>query len=183
MPSLPASPMPSLERGSEQSRTPDHAAASRRRPAPSRLTKANSPPVLIWSLPCPPMPPVIIAPGGRAAIPTGLAIALPRGWKGRSGHAPGLRCGMGLPCSTRRARWMPIIAAKYKLILANFGTAPFPVERGARIAQLVLAATVQAAICEVANLMKPSRGVRGFGSTGTGREEANRWPRKLLIVL
>jgi dUTP pyrophosphatase len=65
-----------------------------------------------------------------------------------------------------------------QVILANFGTAPFSVERGARVAQLVLAATLQAAICEVANLDETTRGVRGFGSTGTGREKASRSHRK-----
>ena len=60
-----------------------------------------------------------------------------------------------------------------QVILANFGDAAFPVERGARIAQLVLASTMQAVICEVAILDETTRGVGGFGSTGTGQEEAN----------
>ena len=106
--------------------------------------------------------PVIIAPGGRAAIPTGLTLALRHGVTVL--NSPGT------------------VDADYRgevqVILANFGTAPFAVERGARVAQLVLAATVQAAICEVANLDETTRGVRGFGSTGTGREEANQSPRK-----
>jgi len=61
----------------------------------------------------------------------------------------------------------PDYRGEVHVILANFGQDPFAVERGARIAQLVLAATLQAAIREVANLDETTRGVRGFGSTGT----------------
>ena len=60
----------------------------------------------------------------------------------------------------------------------NFGQESFSVERGARIAQLVIAATLQAAICEVANLDETTRGVGGFGSTGMGEgKKQNRWIR------
>jgi dUTP pyrophosphatase len=64
----------------------------------------------------------------------------------------------------------PDYRGEVHVILANFGRDPFAVERGARIAQLVLVATLQAAIREVASLDETTRGVRGFGSTGTGRE-------------
>ncbi len=57
-----------------------------------------------------------------------------------------------------------------RVILANFGSDAFVVERGARIAQLVFAATMQAAVLEVEILDETLRGVAGFGSTGTGRE-------------
>jgi dUTP pyrophosphatase len=57
-----------------------------------------------------------------------------------------------------------------RVILANFGSEPFVVERGARIAQLVFAATMQATVLEVEILDETLRGVAGFGSTGTGRE-------------
>jgi dUTP pyrophosphatase len=56
-----------------------------------------------------------------------------------------------------------------QVILVNLGREPFRIERGARIAQIVLAATLQATVCEVANLDETTRGVGGFGSTGTGR--------------
>ena len=57
-----------------------------------------------------------------------------------------------------------------QVILVNLGTEPFKIERGARIAQMVLAPVLQATICEAANLDETSRGVGGFGSTGTGRK-------------
>jgi dUTP pyrophosphatase len=57
-----------------------------------------------------------------------------------------------------------------QVILVNLGREPFRIERGARIAQMVLAPALQATICEVARLDETSRGVGGFGSTGTGQE-------------
>ena len=54
------------------------------------------------------------------------------------------------------------------VILINLGQAPFTVERGMRIAQLVIARTVQATICETASLDETARGAGGFGSTGIG---------------
>jgi dUTP pyrophosphatase len=59
-----------------------------------------------------------------------------------------------------------------QIILVNLGASSFTVERGARIAQLVIAATMQASICEVATLDETTRGVRGFGSTGSASESS-----------
>jgi dUTP pyrophosphatase len=92
--------------------------------------------------------PVTIAPGQRAAIPTGIAIALPPGVEGQIRPRSGL-------------------ALRHGITVLNLGAELFSVERGARIAQLVFASTLQATICEVANLDETSRGVGGFGSTGT----------------
>src|SRR5262249_51465454 len=64
----------------------------------------------------------------------------------------------------------PDYRGEVHVILANFGQDPFAVERGARIAQLVLVTTLQAAIREVASLDETTSGDRGFGSPGTGRE-------------
>ena len=122
--------------------------------------------------------PVIIAPGGRAVIPTGFAIALPPGIEGQIRPRSGLALRHGVTVLNSPGTVDADYRGEIHVILANFGTAPFTVERGARIAQLVLAATLQATICEVANLDETTRGVGGFGSTGTGREEANQSSRK-----
>jgi dUTP pyrophosphatase len=114
--------------------------------------------------------PVIIAPGERAAIPTGLVFALPPGVEGQIRPRSGLALRHGVTVLNSPGTLDPDYRGELHVILVNFGYDPFPVERGARIAQLVLAATVQATICEVANLDETTRGVRGFGSTGTGRE-------------
>jgi dUTP diphosphatase len=84
--------------------------------------------------------PLIIAPGRRAAIPTGLAFALPQGVEGQIRPRSGLALRHGITVLNSPGT------------LANFGEDEFPVARGARIAQLVLSATVQAVICEVSSL-------------------------------
>jgi dUTP pyrophosphatase len=113
--------------------------------------------------------PVIIAPGRRAAIPTGLAFALPAGVEGQIRPRSGLALRHGVTVLNSPGTLDPDYRGELHVILANFGDEAFPVARGARIAQLVLSATVQAAICEVASLDETTRGVGGFGSTGTGQ--------------
>src|SRR5262249_24133510 len=114
--------------------------------------------------------PVVIAPGGRAAIPTGLAFALPAGVEGQIRPRSGLALHHGVTVLNSPGTLDPDYRGEVHVILATFCRDPFPVERGAGIAQLVLVTTLQAAICEVENLDETTRGVRGFGSTGTGRE-------------
>lgn len=110
--------------------------------------------------------PVTIAPGQRALIPTGLAIALPTGHelqiRPRSGLA--LRHGIVLPNSPGT------IDEDYRgelgVIMLNTGDAPFVIERGMRIAQAVLAPVLRATWREVADLDSTTRDTGGFGSTG-----------------
>jgi len=115
--------------------------------------------------------PLVIAPGSRAAIPTGLAFALPPGVEGQIRPRSGLALRHGVTVLNSPGTLDPDYRGEVHVILANFGTDPFPVRRGTRIAQLVVSATVRATICEVAVLDETTRGVGGFGSTGTGREE------------
>jgi dUTP pyrophosphatase len=111
--------------------------------------------------------PVVIPPGGRALVPTGLTIALPHGYelqvRPRSGLA--LKHGITLPNSPGT------IDEDYRgelgVIVLNTGAEPFTVERGMRIAQAVIAPVVRAAWREVAALPETARGTGGFGSTGT----------------
>jgi dUTP pyrophosphatase len=110
--------------------------------------------------------PVTIAPGQRALIPTGLAIALPPGYelqvRPRSGLA--LRHGIVLPNSPGTID--EDYRGELQVILLNAGDAPFVVERGARIAQAVLAPVVRARWHEVDSLDATHRNEGGFGSTG-----------------
>ena len=113
------------------------------------------------------MSPVVIPPGGRMLVPTGLRIALPHGYelqvRPRSGLA--LKNGIVLPNSPGT------IDEDYRgevgVIVLNAGDAPFTVERGMRIAQAVIAPVVRAAWREVEDLPETTRGSGGFGSTGT----------------
>jgi dUTP diphosphatase len=116
--------------------------------------------------------PVIIPPGERAMIPAGIAIALPPGIEGQIRPRSGLALRHGVTVLNAPGTIDADYRGEVHVILVNFGHGSFTVERGARIAQLVLASTMQAVICEVANLDETTRGVRGFGSTGPGRE---RW--------
>ena len=110
--------------------------------------------------------PVTIAPGRRALIPTGLAIALPPGHelqiRPRSGLA--LRNGIVLPNSPGT------IDEDYRgevgVIMLNTGDTPFTVKRGMRIAQAVLAPVLRASWQEVTELNTTTRAAGGFGSTG-----------------
>ena len=110
--------------------------------------------------------PVTIQPGGRALIPTGLAIALPSGYelqiRPRSGLA--LRHGIVLPNSPGTID--EDYRGELQVIILNAGDALYTVERGARIAQAVLAPVVRARWHEVENLDETARGIGGFGSTG-----------------
>ena len=111
--------------------------------------------------------PVTIAPGQRVAIPTGIAVALPAGIEGQIRPRSGLALRHGVTVLNSPGTVDADYRGEVQVILVNLGGEPFTVERGARIAQLVIVATVQAMICEVAALDETCRGVGGFGSTGT----------------
>ena len=113
---------------------------------------------------------IVIASGERAAIPTGLAFALPPGIEGQIRPRSGLALHYGITVLNSPGTIAPDYRGEVHVILANFGAEPFEVERGARIAQLVFAPTVQAGVLEVAALDETTRGSRGFGSTGAGNE-------------
>ena len=110
--------------------------------------------------------PVIIEPGGRALIPTGLAIALPPGYelqiRPRSGLA--LRHGIVLPNSPGTID--EDYRGEIQVIVLNAGDAPFVVTRGVRIAQAVLAPVVRVRWQEIQSLDATPRNAGGFGSTG-----------------
>jgi dUTP pyrophosphatase len=112
--------------------------------------------------------PIVIAPGNRAAISTGLAFALPAGVEGQIRPRSGLALHHGVTVLNAPGTIDAGYRGELFVILANFGNVPFTVERGARIAQLIFAPTVQVNLHEVASFDDTTRGVRGFGSTGTG---------------
>jgi dUTP pyrophosphatase len=93
--------------------------------------------------------PIAIKPGGRAAIPTGLAIALPPRMEGQIRPRSGLALRLGVTVLNAPGTLDADYRGEVHVILANFGDWPFAVERGARIAQLVLAPIVRANIHEV----------------------------------
>ncbi len=110
--------------------------------------------------------PLVVAPGERALIPTGLAIALPAGFelqiRPRSGLA--LRHGIVLPNSPGTID--EDYRGEIRVIVLNAGAEAFVIERGMRIAQAVLAPVVRLGWREVAELDPTARAEGGFGSTG-----------------
>jgi dUTP pyrophosphatase len=114
--------------------------------------------------------PVVIAPGARAMIPTGICIALPQGTEAQVRPRSGLAMRHGVTVLNSPGTIDPDYRGEIQVILVNLGQNSFTVDRGMRIAQLVIAATMQATLCEVAILDETTRGVGGFGSTGDASE-------------
>jgi dUTP pyrophosphatase len=110
--------------------------------------------------------PVEIAPGGRAVIPTGIAIALPPGSEGQIRPRSGLAARHGVTVLNAPGTIDADYRGELQVILVNFGSAPFVVRRGMRIAQLVIAAIQHARLVESANLDSTERAAGGLGSTG-----------------
>ena len=96
--------------------------------------------------------PLIIAPGRRAAIPTGLVIALPEGVEGQIRPRSGLALRHGITVLNSPGTIDADYRGEVHVILANFGEELFPVARAARIAQLILSPVVRATIDEVSSL-------------------------------
>ena len=111
--------------------------------------------------------PVVIAPGDWVAIPTGLTFALPPGHEGQVRPRSGLAARHGVTVLNAPGTVDADYRGEVKVLLVNHGREPFTVERGARIAQLVVAPLTRVAIREVETLDSTARGAGGFGSTGT----------------
>jgi dUTP pyrophosphatase len=111
--------------------------------------------------------PLTIPPAGRATVPTGFALALPEGTEAQVRPRSGLAARHGVTVLNSPGTIDPDYRGEVLVVLANFGDAPFLVERGARIAQLVIAPVLRPALREVAALDSTPRGGGGFGSTGT----------------
>ena len=109
---------------------------------------------------------VTLAPGGRHAVATGFAIAIPEGFEVQVRPRSGLALKNGITCLNTPGTIDADYRGEVKVILANLGGEPFAVKRGERIAQLVPAAVQRATFAEVAELDETARGVGGFGSTG-----------------
>jgi dUTP pyrophosphatase len=110
--------------------------------------------------------PVTIAPGGRATIVTGVAIALPPGSEGQVRPRSGLAARHGVTILNSPGTIDADYRGEIQVILVNIGADSFVVQRGMRIAQLVIAAIQHAKLVESASLDSTQRAAGGFGSTG-----------------
>ncbi|QCB42095.1 dUTP diphosphatase [Sphingomonas sp. PAMC26645] len=107
-----------------------------------------------------------LAPGARAAVATGFAIAIPVGHEVQVRPRSGLALKHGVTCLNTPGTIDSDYRGEVKVILVNLGQEPFAIARGDRIAQLVPAVVLRATLDEVATLDDTSRGAGGFGSTG-----------------
>lgn len=110
--------------------------------------------------------PLTLAPGERAAVPTGLALAVPEGYEAQLRPRSGLALRWGLTLPNAPGTIDSDYRGEVKVLVANTGSEPFVVRRGDRIAQLVVAPVARAEFREVAELPPSGRGSGGFGSTG-----------------
>ena len=112
--------------------------------------------------------PVSIAPRDWAAIPTGIAIALPHGMEAQVRPRSGLAARHGITVLNSPGTIDADYRGEIQVLLINFGGEAFSVTRGLRIAQLVIAPVLGARLIEANNLNETRRGASGFGSTGQG---------------
>lgn len=107
-----------------------------------------------------------LLPGGRALIPTGIAVAIPEGFEGQVRMRSGLAFRQGLAALNAPGTIDSDYRGEIKVIVANLGAEPVKLERGERIAQLVIAPVARARFERVEKLPESARHDGGFGSTG-----------------
>ncbi len=110
--------------------------------------------------------PVTLAPLARAAIPTGLELAIPPGYEGQVRPRSGLAMKHGLTVANAPGTIDSDYRGEIKVLLINLGDTPVLIARGERIAQLVIAPVTVADLITVDKLDETTRGIGGFGSTG-----------------
>lgn len=111
--------------------------------------------------------PMLLAPGARVLVPTGLVLELPRGFEAQVRPRSGLAVRHGITVLNSPGTIDADYRGEVQVILINLGDAPFTIARGERIAQLVVAPVVQVALAEASSVRATARGGGGFGSTGT----------------
>jgi dUTP pyrophosphatase len=114
---------------------------------------------------------MVIEPGARLLVPTGIAMQLPSGFEAQVRPRSGLALQHGITVLNAPGTIDCDYRGEIGVLLVNLGSEPFEVIRGARIAQIVVAAVTRAAFVGASNLDDTLRGIGGYGSTGTLREK------------
>ncbi|NTF30740.1 dUTP diphosphatase [Rhizobium skierniewicense] len=109
---------------------------------------------------------VVLKPGARALVPTGFIFEVPHGFEAQIRPRSGLAIKNGITCLNSPGTVDSDYRGEVKVILANLGQDDFVIERGMRIAQMVVAPVTQVTVVEVKETSDTSRGTGGFGSTG-----------------
>jgi dUTP pyrophosphatase len=118
--------------------------------------------------------PLVLGPGERVAVPTGFALAVPPGWEVQVRPRSGLAIRYGVTLINSPGTIDSDYRGEVKVLLVNHGREPFTIERGMRIAQLVVARLAPISVEEVDSLDPTARGSGGFGSTGTAPPDPHR---------
>lgn len=116
---------------------------------------------------------VSLAPGDRVLIPTGLRLAIPRGFEGQVRPRSGLAARHGITVLNAPGTIDSDYRGEVCVILINLGPELYTISHGDRIAQLVIAPTARAELAEVESLDATERGEGGFGSTGVSIREGS----------
>lgn len=112
--------------------------------------------------------PIILLPGRRMLVPTGLVFEIPEGFEGQVRPRSGLAFKHGITCLNAPGTIDADYRGEVKVLLVNLGDEDFEIARGMRIAQLLIAPVSRAVIEERSLAGTTQRGAGGFGSTGTG---------------
>ncbi|MBX3598335.1 MAG: dUTP diphosphatase [Rhizobiaceae bacterium] len=112
--------------------------------------------------------PLVILPGRRALVPTGLVMEIPDGFEGQVRPRSGLALKHGITCLNTPGTIDSDYRGEVKVLLINLGEDDFTISRGMRIAQIVFAPVVRATLSERNQTAATERSTGGFGSTGTG---------------
>jgi dUTP pyrophosphatase len=110
--------------------------------------------------------PMVLTPGARALVPTGFIFEVPQGYEAQIRPRSGLAIKNGITCLNSPGTVDSDYRGEVKVILANLGQQDFVIERGMRIAQMVIAPVTQVSVFEVTETSDTARGTGGFGSTG-----------------
>ncbi|WEX79086.1 dUTP diphosphatase [Sinorhizobium numidicum] len=111
--------------------------------------------------------PIVIKPGGRMLVPTGFIFEIPAGYEGQVRPRSGLAFKHGITCLNTPGTIDSDYRGEVKVLLVNLGEQDFIVERGMRIAQMIIMPVTQATIRESDSATATARGAGGFGSTGS----------------
>jgi len=111
---------------------------------------------------------LVLEPGARDLVPTGFCIAVPAGFEAQVRPRSGLALNHGVGVLNAPGTIDSDYRGEIKVLLVNLGAQPFEIERGVRIAQMVISPVAHATLVEVDDLDETARGAGGFGSTGVG---------------
>lgn len=126
---------------------------------------------------------VVMEPGGRALVATGLVLELPPGTEAQVRPRSGLATKFGVTVLNSPGTIDADYRGELSVILINHGAQAFRIKRGDRIAQMIVAPVTQARLVEVTVLTETSRGSGGFGSTGVSASHAlSRAPKRMAVA-